>query len=130
MHRIYLVPGMFGFARLAGYGYFHHVRVALEQRLRDAGFDCTTEVVPAPPTSSLRHRARILARTVEETAGDGDGPIHLIGHSTGGLDLRLVLAPTINLDIVRDRLRWTARVKTAVSLNAPHFGTPLASYFS
>ena len=128
-HRIYLVPGMFGFGRLAGYDYFRHVRLALEQRFAAAGVGCATEVVPAPPTSSLRHRARILARTVERTAGP-DEILHLVGHSTGGLDLRLVLAPTCDLDVDRERLRWTARVATAVSLNAPHYGTPLATYFS
>ena len=120
---------MFGFGRLAGYDYFHHVRVALEARFAAAKVPCATEVVPAPPTSSLRHRARILARTVEQAAGPDD-VIHLVGHSTGGLDLRLVLAPTSHLEIDRDRLRWTRQVRTAVSLNAPHFGTPLASYFS
>lgn len=130
LHRVYLVPGMFGFGRLAGYDYFQHVRAALEQRFASAGARVAIEVVPAPPTSSLRHRARILARTVEQTAGADDGPIHLVGHSTGGLDLRLVLTPTTNLEIDRERLRFTTRVRSAISLNTPHYGTPLATYFS
>ncbi len=120
---------MFGFGRLAGYDYFHHVRAALADRFAAAGVPCETDVVPAPPTSSLRHRARILSRTVEQTAAPHE-VLHLVGHSTGGLDLRLVLAPTSHLEIDRERLRWTRQVATAVSLNAPHYGTPLASYFS
>lgn len=129
-HRVYLVPGMFGFGRLAGYDYFHHVRSALEQRFRAAGVDVTTDIVATPPTSSLRYRSRILARRVSQTCGTDDGPIHLIGHSTGGLDVRLVLSPTTNLGLDTGPLGWCSRVKTAVTLSTPHYGTPLAGYFA
>lgn len=129
-HHLYLVPGMFGFGQLAGYDYFNHVRAAIESRFAHRGLSCQIEVVPTPPTSSLRHRARILLRTVEKTLPEDGGPIHLVGHSTGGLDVRLVLAPGSNLEVDPRRLAWTARVTSAVSLNTPHFGTPLASYFS
>lgn len=129
-HRIYFVPGMFGFGRLAGYDYFQHVRHALEKRFADAGVPVVTERVATPPTSSLRHRARILAKEVRRTDGDDDGPIHLVGHSTGGLDIRLVMSPTSDLGSDAERLRWRPRVQTAVSLNAPHYGTPLAGYFA
>jgi len=128
-HRVYFVPGMFGFGSLAGYDYFRHVRDALSKRFADAGVELVAEVVPTPPTSSLRHRARMLAKAVQASAA-GDGPIHLIGHSTGGLDVRLVLSPTTDLKSDAERLRWRPRVVSAVSLNAPHFGTPLASYFA
>ncbi len=128
-HQIYLVPGMFGFGRLGGYDYFSHVRRELAQRFADAGVPLRTEVVPTPPTSSLRFRARVLAKTVSRSATAGD-PIHLIGHSTGGLDLRLVLSPSTNLRIDPDLLAWTSRVQTAVSVNTPHYGTPLAGYFA
>jgi triacylglycerol lipase len=129
-HRVYFVPGMFGFGTLAGYDYFSHVRFALEQRFADAGLRVSCEDVPSPPTSSLRLRARVLARTVAQSAGDGGGPIHLIGHSTGGLDLRLLLSPGTQLGLDSETVAWLPRVRTAVSLNAPHYGTPLASYFT
>jgi triacylglycerol lipase len=130
VHRVYFVPGMFGFGRLAGYDYFSHVRAALEARFAAAGVAAAFEDVPAPPTSSLRLRSQVLARTVARSAGDDDGPIHLIGHSTGGLDLRLLLAPASRLELDSESLRWLPRVRSAVSLNAPHHGTPLASYFT
>jgi hypothetical protein len=129
-HRVYFIPGMFGFGRLAGYDYFIHVRRGLEQRFKDAGVEVKFEDVPAPPTSSLRQRSRVLARTVLRSAGDEDGPIHLVGHSTGGLDARLVLSPSVNLASEAPLLGWVPRVRTCVSLNAPHYGTPLAGYFA
>lgn len=128
-HHVYFVPGMFGFGRLAGYDYFHHVREAIESRYADAGVKVVFEVVPTPPTSSLRHRARMLAKSVRQSAGD-DGPIHLVGHSTGGLDLRLVLSPSSDLASDAERLRWRGRVHSAITLNTPHYGTPLAGYFA
>ena len=129
-HHVYFIPGMFGFGRLAGYDYFNHVRVALAQRFEDAGVEVTFEEVPCPPTSSLRLRSRIVAKTVSRTARDDAGPIHLVGHSTGGLDARLVLSPSTNLALARDLMSWTDRVETAVTLNTPHYGTPLAGYFA
>jgi triacylglycerol lipase len=128
--RVFFIPGMFGFGQLAGYDYFRHMREALARRYSAANVVCLSEVVQTPPTSSLRHRARILAKTVERTGADDDLPIHLVGHSTGGLDARLVLSPSVNLEINPDRLGWTRRVVTTITLNTPHFGTPLAGYFS
>jgi pimeloyl-ACP methyl ester carboxylesterase len=130
LHHVYLIPGMFGFGRLAGVDYFNHVRSALAQRFEAAGQELVLEVSPSPPTSSLRHRAGILAKTVLHTLRDESGPIHLVGHSTGGLDSRLLLSPTSKLGIDPHLLGWTPRVRTIVSMNAPHYGTPLAGYFS
>lgn len=127
--RVYFVPGMFGFAKLAGYDYFNHIRRGVEKRFADAGYQAVCEDVPAPPTSSLRYRSRVLASTVARTAGD-DAPIHLVGHSTGGLDCRLVLSPSANVGVDEPMLAWRSRVKSAVSINAPHYGTPVAGYFA
>ncbi len=130
LHHVYLIPGMFGFGRVAGVDYFAHVRQALKKRFDDAGQRIVTEVSPSPPTSSLRHRARILAKTVVHTLRDESGPVHLVGHSTGGLDSRLLLSPTTKLGIEPELLGWTPRVQTIVSMNTPHYGTPLAGYFA
>jgi triacylglycerol esterase/lipase EstA (alpha/beta hydrolase family) len=130
LHHVYLIPGMFGFGRLAGVDYFHHVRRALTERFAVHGVRLVIEVVPTPPTSSLRHRAKILSQTVVHTLRDETGPIHLLGHSTGGLDARLVLSPSTSLGNPRSELAWTNRVRTAVSINTPHYGTPLAGYFA
>jgi len=129
-HRVYFIPGMFGFGRLAGYDYFNHVRIGLEHRFQSAGEQVSFEDVPAPPTSSMRYRSRIVATTIERTAGTDNGPIHLVGHSTGGLDLRLVLSPGVRLGLDPALLEWRSRVQSAISINAPHYGTPVAGYFA
>lgn len=129
VHRIYMIPGMFGFSNLAGYDYFAHVKAALFRRYEARGLDLEIEVVAPPPTASIRHRAQMLARAVSRSAGS-DGPIHLVGHSTGGLDLRLVLSSTRSLKVSDEQLAWTRRVRTAVTVNTPHYGTPLATYFA
>lgn len=128
-HRVYFVPGMFGFGQLAGYDYFQHVKRALLPRFNAAGLSATFHDVPAPPTSSLRERARVLTTTIAHTAGSKE-PIHILGHSTGGLDARLALSPLANVRAHRDLTRWIPRVQTLVTLNTPHFGTPLAGYFA
>lgn len=121
---------MFGFAQLAGYDYFNHMRLGLTQRFHAKGLEVLFEDVPAPPTSSLRYRSRILASTVAKTAGNDGGPIHLVGHSTGGLDLRLVLSPSVNLGLPAELMAFRSRVQTAIAVNTPHYGTPLAGYFA
>jgi len=128
-HTIYFVPGLFGFGTLAGYDYFQHLRRGIEQRYAEAGIPVAFEDVPTPPTSSLRERARVLATTVAHTA-PRSGPIHIVGHSTGGLDARLVLAPTINLRLPPELMRWTQRVRSLITISTPHYGTPVAGYFA
>jgi triacylglycerol lipase len=130
LHRIYFVPGMFGFGRLAGYDYFHHMRAGLERRFAAQGLRVSIEDIPTPPTSSVRHRARVLARTIQNTCGSDAGPIHLVGHSTGGLDARLVLSPTASLNLGHEALAWRERARTVATIDTPHYGTPLASHFT
>jgi hypothetical protein len=129
-HRIYYSPCIFGFGKLAHYDYFAHVERALEARLRDAGHQVSSHVVDVLPTASLRRRAALLARFVKETAGDDDGPIHLLGHSTGGLDARLVASSTASLALAPGALDWQPRLRSVTMMNTPHFGTPLAKFFA
>ena len=129
--RIYLSPGMFGFAQLASFDYFGHVSTALEQRFRARGRDAVVRVCEVHPTASIRRRATRLARMIADTAGDDGGPIHVVGHSTGGLDARLVASPSAHLpDVDRAALAWTSRLRSVTTLNAPHYGTPLAAFFA
>jgi hypothetical protein len=41
-----------------------------------------------------------------------------------------VLSPSANLGLDEPLLSWRSRVVTAISVNTPHYGTPVASYFA
>jgi len=131
-HRIVFIPGMFGFARLAGYDYFEHVERGLARRFWDAGIEARLDIVPTPPTASIRRRARVLAETVHADGGgdDPDERIHLVGHSTGALDARLLVSPTVQLAMDEETMGWRKQVVSVVSMNGPHHGTPLAAFFA
>lgn len=122
MDRVYLVPGFFGFANLGDLRYFGHV-VPL---LRGVG---EVEVVPTHPTASLTARARLLHDAVAATSKEGDR-VHLIGHSSGGLDARLLVSPGARLGNGLDPSAVAARVRTVVSVATPHRGTPSAEVFT
>jgi len=129
VHHLYLSPGMFGFARLAAYNYFAHVDRELTERFRQAGQSLEVHVVDVLPTASVRRRAGKLAAVVHQTA-TGSGPIHLLGHSIGGLDARLVASPSTHLAPDSDAMAWLPRLRSVTTMNTPHYGTPLASFFA
>lgn len=131
-HNIYLIPGFFGFADIGGITYFHHVREFMEQRLADEhGIESNIHGVKTLPTASIRKRAGRLLETVGRTATD-DGPIHLVGHSTGGLDARLFTTTESNLvtEHAIELEPYASRVKSVVTVATPHYGTPMATFFT
>jgi hypothetical protein len=128
--RIYLSPGMFGFATVASFSYFEHAIAALAQRFEARGRRVEVRVVEVHPTASIRRRAAKLAQMVSDTCGE-EGPLHLVGHSTGGLDARLVASPTVHLTGAHPvTLPWIPRLKSVTTMNTPHYGTPLAAFFA
>ena len=130
LHRLYLTPGMFGFGKLATYDYFAHVERALKRRFDDAGKKLESFVVDVAPTASIRRRAVRLAELVAATSGNDGGPIHVLGHSTGGLDARLVACPSARLPTTKEKLEWLPRLASVTTMSTPHYGTPLASFFA
>jgi len=70
-----------------------------------------------PLTGSIDARARALADEIARFRfPDPDGPIHVVGHSMGGLDARHMIS----------RLGMDAQVQTLVTLGTPHRGSPVA----
>ena len=128
-HRLYLSPGLFGFGRLATYVYFAHLERALKDAFERRGIELELHLVDVQPTASVRRRAQRLAELVSHTAGEGSDPIHLVGHSTGGLDARLVASPSYRLAAQKDG-NWVSRLKSVSTLSTPHYGTPLATFFA
>lgn len=130
-HHFFLIPGFFGFADLGGITYFHHVREELERLLAPRGVEADVHYVATLPTASIRKRAHRLFEQVREVAAETDCPIHLIGHSTGGLDAKLFTTPTVALLEDAEHVEPLARrVETVVSVATPHLGTPLAFFFN
>lgn len=129
-HRVYLVPGFFGFANLGDLAYFGHVRSFLTQALAAEAIDVELHVVKTPPTASLPKRATRLLEAIAETAGGDDGPLHLIGHSSGGLDVRLLVAPGTSLPTAFGTQPYAQRVRSVITVSTPHHGTPVASFFT
>ncbi|HUE30114.1 MAG TPA: triacylglycerol lipase, partial [Verrucomicrobiae bacterium] len=103
-HHVYLVPGFFGFTNLGELGYFQHVLEFLRARST-----ADIHVVRTHPTASLPQRAARVVDAVAATMGR-DGPVHLIGHSSGGLDARLAVSPGVSLPSRQNVERIARRV--------------------
>lgn len=109
---IVLLAGFLGFDRLVWWQMFKGVK----QRLEDAGWRV---VQPNPdPVGSIAERARHWAREIESEVGP-EAPLHLIGHSMGGLDARYLASPA--------GLDWGGRIRSVTTLATPHRGSPAAS---
>lgn len=128
-HHILLVPGFFGFGSLGELAYFAGVRQLLETCFERAGTPVSITEVATLPTASIRVRAALVRDALAKIVESGDGPIHIVGHSTGGLDARLAIAPTASLPA---RFEFDAydRVRTLVTVCCSHFGSPVATFFS
>ncbi len=127
-HAVFLVPGFFGFSTLGNINYFSHVEQALKRRFEAANHELDVFAVPTLPTASIRKRARILARIIQESQPQRFGRIHILGHSTGGLDGRLLVSPGVSLGPEEDQVGKV--VNTLVTLATPNYGTPIAGFFT
>ncbi len=127
---VLLGPGFFGFANLGDFAYFGHVRDFFARYMRRKGLGGEVVVVQTYPTASLPRRATRVVETMAELLERDDGVVHLIGHSSGGLDGRLVTAPEVQLPTTLDVDKYARKVKSVVSLSSPHRGSPLATALS
>lgn len=128
-HDVYLIPGFLGFANVGRLSYFGHVRRIVTQLLTESGIDTRIHIVQTPPTASLPFRAARVVEAIANTSRRGRS-IHLIGHSSGGLDVRLLAAPGVSLPTAIDVEPLAARVRSVVTVSTPHHGTPIASFFT
>ena len=123
---VFLVPGFFGFTNLGDFAYFSHAKETLELELRKRGSSAEGHPLDTLPTGSVRKRAAHLVSRIREHVDPGDA-IHLIGHSTGGVDVRLVVSEGLD---VPGRDAILGDIRTAISIASPHRGSPIAGFFS
>jgi triacylglycerol lipase len=128
--QVFLIPGFFGFANLGDFAYWGPVRHKLRELLDDAGLEAEIHCVKSLPTASLRARTRCLAESIAQARPRPDTVIHLIGHSTGGLDARLLLTPAVDLQTRIDVESIAQKVRSSLSIATPHLGAPIASFFA
>ena len=112
---IVLAHGLFGFRRI-GLGpltltwYFRGIPAILQS----AGNRVL--VTRVHPTAGVARRARKLGEQILEAFPDE--PVHLIGHSMGGLDARELIADP----------SWKGRVLSLTTIATPHLGSSIADF--
>ena len=112
---IVLVHGLCGYDRVTALGrplkdYFPGIR----ERLEAAG---NRVLVPRLScTQGVADRAAELGRYIERHVRSG--PVHLIGHSMGGLDARYLVSD----------LGMAPRVRSVTTVGTPHRGSPIADW--
>lgn len=113
---IVLAHGLCGFDRLFGCRrpgiaeYFPGVRRQLEAS------GATVLVARVSPTAGITTRAAELRAFIRREVGRQ--PVHVIGHSMGGLDARHMIA----------HLGMDAQVKSLTTVGTPHRGSPFADW--
>jgi triacylglycerol lipase len=112
---IVLAHGLFGFDRI-GFGpvtlanYFR----SLPRYLEAAGNRVLVSQVP--PIAGIERRSQVLGRRIR--AAFGGEPVHLIGHSMGGLDARALLASEGDAGLIL----------SLTTIGTPHLGSALADH--
>jgi triacylglycerol lipase len=138
---IVLVPGLLGFGSFGPkneppkLSYFRHVCEALAHLLTtELGLPSAPHflVHEPPPTGPLAERVASLWQAIDGVLTrdqSGRARVHIVGHSTGGLDARLLVNPLYLPEggpTSADKQRIVARLGGVVSLSAPHRGAPIA----
>ena len=125
---VFLVPGFFGFTSVGAVSYFEQVTKTLGRALRRRGVEARIVRCKTQPTASIPRRADALRRQVIRAGGLAARELHFVGHSTGGLDVRMLLAPGVKLQGGDTAERIGRLARTAISVATPHHGTPLANH--
>ncbi len=114
-HPIVLIHGLLGFNRLRmGKMVLADYFPGISTALREAG----NRVVQAQlsPTAGIAERAAQLKELLDQESPEE--PVHLFGHSLGGLDARYVIS----------RLNMGSRVLSLTTIGTPHRGTSFADW--
>lgn len=146
---VFLLPGFLGFEQFNEYAYFGDrfgtgLRASLAPRVIQ---NLQVIAIALPPTSSLEERQLALGKTLLDRAYavqlkrnvNDIRAIHLVGHSTGGVDAQLLTREKslsgrawreFRSDFAQNPrdLTWLRdRLRSVISLASPHQGTCLAN---
>ena len=127
---VVLLPGFLGFGHFGGFYYFadrvaSSLRGALELQ---SGRSIPVIPLSTLPTSPLAATARLLAGALTQldAALGGVERLHLVGHSTGGVDAFL-LTQDRPFGGPADPRGPRKKIRSVVTIASPHYGTGLAS---
>lgn len=126
---VFLVPGFFGFTSVGAVSYFERVEQTLGRSLRRRGVEAQIVRCSTQPTASIPRRVESLRRQVLRRTRLAADELHFVGHSTGGLDVRMLLTPGVKISRGDAEARIARLTRTAISVATPHHGTPLANDF-
>ncbi|WP_437791669.1 esterase/lipase family protein [Sorangium sp. So ce693] len=127
MTHIFLVPGFMGFQSFGELTYFRRVPEMLARRLRELGHeDVQVHECPTIPSGSIARRAQRALQFIADRGGAQAESIHIVGHSTGGLDARLVAAPGVRLLPGGIEEEVGRRIHSVITVSTPHYGAPLS----
>jgi len=126
---VFLVPGFFGFTSAGAVSYFEDVEQTLRRALRRRGVEARIVRCLTQPTASIPRRVDALRREVLASGGLRARELHFVGHSTGGLDVRMLLSPGVKIASGDSEERIARLTRTAICVTTPHHGTPLANHF-
>src|SRR6267142_1270641 len=126
MEVVLFVPGFFGFG---SFGHPDRPLIEYFARVEDALLRAHVRPIrfavhQPPPAGSLANRVRSLHLKAAQVLREGASRLHLVGHSTGGLDARLLAHPRYTG--LPERGDLIARIASVITLSAPFHGTPLA----
>jgi pimeloyl-ACP methyl ester carboxylesterase len=125
--QVYLIPGFMGFRSFGGSSYFRRVPELLAELLAERGArDAVIRECPSFPAGSIARRAQRALSYIADSGGRKADNVHVIGHSTGGLDARLMAAPGVRLVAGSIQDDIGARIRSVITVSTPHFGAPLA----
>ncbi|XXT24982.1 hypothetical protein WME94_25955 [Sorangium sp. So ce429] len=127
MNQIYLLPGFMGFQAFGEIAYFRRVPKMLVEFLGELGHDrVEVHECPTIPTGSIARRAQQALEFIAAHGGEQAESVHIVGHSTGGLDARLLATPGARLVPGRLEERIGRRINSIVTMSTPHYGSPIA----
>jgi triacylglycerol lipase len=126
---VYLIPGYMGFHAVGSMNYFRRVPELLTELLAARGMtDAVIKECPTVPAGSIARRAQRALQYIAAAGGHEADSVHVVGHSTGGLDARLLCSPGVRLTPGTLEEDVGKRIRSVITLSTPHFGAPLA-YF-